>query len=108
MNRIRINPGDSIPIFLDEKEWRLIVNDAPVSEDLIQKIRVAQLKKEGRTIHLTFDDMDELIEIASEKMENDSDEYKRKIWMNLFARMRSMLDTYTDEEKEIWDEEENL
>ncbi len=108
MNRIRINPGDSIPIFLEEKEWRLIVNESPISNELIQKLRSAQSKKEGRTIHLTLDDMDELIEVAAQKMENDPDEYKRKVWINLFARLRSMLDTYTDGDNEIWDDEEVL
>lgn len=110
MNRIRINPGDTVPLYLDEREWSLVRHDVPVSSVIEKRFQQASTKKEGVCVPLTLDDLDELAEIASTASEQEKHELKRKIWVGLFARLRTMLDTYTDGEDEFWDavEEEIL
>ena len=95
-DRIRINPGDTIPLFLDEKEWRLVKIITDISDELSLRLRSVQSKKEGYGLSLDLDDLQELTEIASEEAEFSDDEYQRRVWNALFARLRSILDTYTD------------
>lgn len=110
MNRIRINPGDTVPLYLDEREWSLIRQETPISSFMKKRLKQAETKKEGVCVPLTLDDLDELAEIASNASEQESHETKRRIWAGLYARLRTMLDTYTDGEDEFWDavEEEIL
>ncbi|MGC9326295.1 MAG: hypothetical protein ACP5I1_01545 [Candidatus Hinthialibacter sp.] len=109
MNRIRINPGDTVPLFFDPQEWRLIFFEAQISPILKKKLETADSKREGMYAPLTLDELDELAEIVFTESEQAVDELKRKTWISLFARMRTILDTYTDGEEELWDElEETL
>lgn len=107
MNRIRINPGDTVPLFLDEKEWKLIRNEAPISTVLANQLKEALIKKDGISVNLTLDDLDELIEIAAEESERSESMNKRRIWSSLFARLRTIFDTYSDGEDDFWEEGES-
>ncbi|MBN2329957.1 MAG: hypothetical protein JXR73_22650 [Candidatus Omnitrophica bacterium] len=104
MDRIRINPGDTVPLFFDPHEWRLIFSEAPIPAILKKKLENAAPKKEGMHLPLTLDELDELTEIALVESEQAIEESKRKTWIAIFARMRTILDTYTDGEEELWDE----
>ena len=97
MQRIRIAPGETVPLMLQEDERTLILNEALlISEELEKKLRFAVMEGENLVVRLNLDEADELAGAASAGADLCHNKKKQKRWNRLFEKVHRLLETYTD------------
>lgn len=95
--RIRINPGEKVPLKLDERERELILEHTFADDELTNRLRVVPKKGQRPIFRFTLDDLDELGGFVAAEANHTKDKKLRKELDRLFDRIQTALDSYNDE-----------
>lgn len=96
--RIRIKPNETVPLELSERERKLILLESYADEELTNRLRVVPRKGPRAVFRFTLDDLDELAGCIAFEANHAKDKKLQKEWDQLFDRIQSTLDSYTDEQ----------
>ncbi|MBN2329461.1 MAG: hypothetical protein JXR73_20135 [Candidatus Omnitrophica bacterium] len=100
MRKIRIAPGETLPLMLQEYERTLIFNETLlISEELEKKLRFAVMEGENLVVQLNLDEADELAGAVAAEANHCQNKKKQKRWDRLFHKIHGLLETYTDEDE---------
>jgi hypothetical protein len=96
--RIRIKPNETVPLQLSERERELILLESYADEELTNRLRVVPKKSQRAVFPYTLDDLEELAGCVAFHANHARNKKSQKEWDQLFDRIQSTLDSYTDEE----------
>ena len=95
--RIRINPGETIPLELNDRDRDLILSHTFADEELTHRLRVVPGKGSRPLFRFTLDDLDELGGFVAVEANHAKNKKLHKELHQLFVRIQTALDSYTDE-----------
>jgi hypothetical protein len=95
--RIRIKPGEKVPLELNERERELILEHTFADDELTNRLRVVPKKGQRPIFRFTLDDLDELGGFVAAEANHTKDKKLRKELDRLFDRIQTALDSYNDE-----------
>ena len=95
--RIRIKPGEKVPLELNERERELILGHTFADDELTNRLRVVPKKGQRPIFRFTLDDLDELGGFVAAEANHTKDKKLRKELDRLFDRIQTALDSYNDE-----------
>jgi hypothetical protein len=96
--RIRIKPKETVPLELSERERELILFESYADEELTNRLRVVPRKGQRAVFRYTLDNLDELAGCVAFEANHAKNRKLQREWDQLFDRIQSTLDSYTDEE----------
>lgn len=99
--RFRINPNETIPLELSERERELILFESYAGKELTNRLRVVPKKGQQAIYRYTLDDLDELAGYVAFHANHAENKKLKKEWDQIFDRIQSTLNNYTDEEDEV-------
>ena len=95
--RIRIEPDETVPLELNERERELIVEHTFADSELTKRLRVLPQQGQRPIFRFTLDDLEELSGFVAAEANHTKDKKMRKELDQLFGRIQEMLDSYNDE-----------
>jgi Plasmid pRiA4b ORF-3-like protein len=95
--RIRVKPDEKVPLELNERERKLILEHTFADDELTNRLRVVPQKGQRPIFRFTLDDLDELGGFVAAEANHTKDKKLGKELDRLFDRIQTTLDSYTDE-----------
>lgn len=99
-DRKRIRPGEKLPLELNARECELILEHTFASEELTGRLRIVPRPGVPPVYRFTLDDLDELSGYVAAEANHAKEKKLQKELDRLFARIASVLESYTDEDDE--------
>ncbi len=96
--RIRIRPNETVPLELNARDRELIVSHTFADESLTKRLRIMPKPGERPLFRFTLDDLDELAGFVAAEANHTKDKRLGKELDQVFDRIQSTLDDYTDED----------
>ncbi len=99
-NRIRkpVTPGQKIPLSLSTRERELILEHTFADDELTVPLRTAPTSAKAAVYAFTLDDLEELAGYVAAEANHAKDKKLQKELDQLFARMETVLESYTDQD----------
>jgi Plasmid pRiA4b ORF-3-like protein len=94
----RIRLDDTVPVELNARERELVLEHTFAEEDLTDRLRVVPKPNQTPVYRFTLDDLDELVGYVAAEANHAKDKKLQKEWDRLYARLASVLESYTDED----------
>ena len=97
--RIRkpVLPGDKVPLQLSKRERELILEHTFADDELTAPLRIVPTSCKASVYFFTLDDLEELAGYVAADANHARDKKLQKELDRLFARMETVLQSYTDE-----------
>jgi len=96
--RKKIQPDDTLSLTLSKQEQQLLLNECLcLPPEFENRIRLAIVEKNGLSVHLTLDDLDELGGCVAAAANHAEIVKQQKALYRIFSRIQKLLDTHTDE-----------
>ena len=96
--RKKIKPDEKLPLTLSKREQQLFLDDVLcLPPEFENRIRLAIVGKNGLSIRLTLDDLDELGGCVAAAANHAEIVTRQKALYRIFSRIQKLLETYTDE-----------
>lgn len=96
--RKRVRPGEKVPLMLSHRERELILDHTFADDELTVPLRVAPASNKASVYPFTLDDLEELAGYVAAEANHAKDRKLQKELDRLFARMETVLQSYTDED----------
>jgi len=98
-DRIRkpVLPGQEVPLTLSARERELILEHTFADDELTAPLRLAPTANKAPVHSFTLDDLEELAGYVAAEANHAKDKKLQKELDRLFARMETVLESYTDE-----------
>jgi len=90
----RIQPGERIPVPMNQLHRSLILEHAFISPELEERLR-------SKAVSLDLDDLDELCGAVASEMNHCEEERMQRQWRGLYDHLHAIEDRYTDEDLPI-------
>jgi hypothetical protein len=99
-NRIRkpVLHGQKVPLTLSHRERELILNRTLADDELTAPLRAVPISNKASVYSFTLDDLEELAGYVAAEANHTKDKKLQKELDRLFARMETVLGSYTDED----------
>ena len=97
-DRKRIRPDEKVPLELNDRERELILRHSLADEELTGRLRIAPRPNEPPVCHFTLEELDELVGYVAAEANHARDKKLQKEWDRLYARLATVLESYTDED----------
>lgn len=95
--RIRIKPGDKVPLELNDRERELILSHTLADDDLTNRLRVVPKNGARPVFGYTLDDLEELGGFVAAEAAHTENKRISKELNQIFDRIQETLESYTDE-----------
>ncbi len=97
-DRIRkpVRPGARVPLRLNRRERELILEHTFADDELTVPLRVMPASNKASVYSFTLDDLEELMGYVAVEANHAKDKKLQKELDQLFARMETVLQSYTD------------
>jgi len=96
-DRKPVPPGGKIPLRLSTRERELILEHTFADDELTVPLLTAPTSNKAAVYAFTLDDLEELVGYVAAEANHAKDKKLRKELEQLFARMETVLESYTDE-----------
>ena len=99
-DRIRkpLLPGQKVPLTLSTRERELILEHTFADDELTAPLRIVPTAHKASVHSFTLDDLEELAGYVAAEANHAKDKKLQKDLDQLFARMETVLESYTDED----------
>lgn len=99
-DRIRkpVLPGQKVPLTLSTRERELILEHTFADDELTAPLRIVPGFRKATVYSFTLDDLEELAGYVAAEANHAKDKKLQKELDRLFARMETVLESYTDED----------
>jgi len=96
--RKKIKPDEKLSLTLSKREQQLLLDsDICLPTEFENRIRLAIVEKNGLSVSLTLDDLDELGGCVAAAANHAEIVKRQKELYRIFSRIQELLETYTDE-----------
>ena len=98
-DRIRqpVLPGQKVPLTLNHREHELILEHTFADDELTAPLRIVPISRKAPVYSFTLDDLEELMGWVAAEANHATDKKLQKELDRLFARIETVLESYTDE-----------